>query len=212
MAVEIRTAVFPGRRPGHALPARDQGFSPKEMLPIVDKPLIQYAVDEAFAAGAERLVFITGSSKRAIEDHFDTDDELEKLLESQGKTDLAEQVRGVLPELCLLHLHPPARAAGPRSRGAVRAPGGGRRAVLRAPGRRSDRCAECPSEADGRVYEQHGGSVLGVEEVPRTRHRQVRHRRGRARGGPGQPHHAASSRSPSPTWLRRRSRSWDATC
>jgi UTP--glucose-1-phosphate uridylyltransferase len=67
------------------------------MLPIVDKPLIQYAVDEALAAGARRLVFITGSSKRAIEDHFDTDDALEKLLESQGKHELAEQVRSVLP-------------------------------------------------------------------------------------------------------------------
>jgi len=92
----IRTAVFPvAGRGTRFLPATKA--SPKEMLPVVDKPLIQYAVDEALAAGAERLVFVTGASKRAIEDHFDTDDELEKLLESQGKTELAEQVRGVLP-------------------------------------------------------------------------------------------------------------------
>jgi UTP--glucose-1-phosphate uridylyltransferase len=67
------------------------------MLPVVDKPLIQYAVEEALAAGATRLVFVTGSSKRAIEDHFDTDFELEKLLDSQGKSDLADQLRSVLP-------------------------------------------------------------------------------------------------------------------
>jgi len=67
------------------------------MLPIVDKPLIQYAVEEALAAGARNLVFITGSSKRAIEDHFDSDPELEAALESQGKRELLETVRGILP-------------------------------------------------------------------------------------------------------------------
>jgi UTP--glucose-1-phosphate uridylyltransferase len=71
--------------------------SPKEMLPVVDKPLIQYAVEEALAAGARNLVFITGSSKRAIEDHFDSDPELETALEAQGKQDLLESLRGILP-------------------------------------------------------------------------------------------------------------------
>src|SRR5213593_4700516 len=90
----IRTAVFPvAGRGTRFLPATKA--SPKEMLPVVDKPLIQYAVEEALAAGATRLVFVTGASKRAIEDHFDTDAELEKLLESQGKSDLASQVRSV---------------------------------------------------------------------------------------------------------------------
>ncbi|MBK6673875.1 MAG: UTP--glucose-1-phosphate uridylyltransferase GalU [Proteobacteria bacterium] len=92
----IRTAVFPvAGRGTRFLPATKA--SPKEMLPVVDKPLIQYAVEEALAAGATRLVFVTGSSKRAIEDHFDTDFELEKLLDSQGKSDLADQLRSVLP-------------------------------------------------------------------------------------------------------------------
>jgi UTP--glucose-1-phosphate uridylyltransferase len=92
----IRTAVFPvAGRGTRFLPATKA--SPKEMLPVVDKPLIQYAVEEALSAGAERLVFITGASKRAIEDHFDTDADLEKLLDSQGKSDLADQVRSVLP-------------------------------------------------------------------------------------------------------------------
>ncbi|HVS78525.1 MAG TPA: UTP--glucose-1-phosphate uridylyltransferase GalU [Steroidobacteraceae bacterium] len=92
----IRTAVFPvAGRGTRFLPATKA--SPKEMLPVVDKPLIQYAVEEALAAGATRLVFITGASKRAIEDHFDSDQELEQLLERQGKSDLLNQLRSVLP-------------------------------------------------------------------------------------------------------------------
>src|ERR1700752_2834136 len=92
----IRTAVFPGAGRGtRFLPATKA--SPKEMLPVVDKPLIQYAVEEALAAGATRLVFIPGASKRAIEDHVDSDQELEHLLEAQGKSDLLNQLRSVLP-------------------------------------------------------------------------------------------------------------------
>ena len=92
----VRFAVFPvAGRGTRFLPATKA--SPKEMLPIVDKPLIQYAAEEAVAAGARQLVFITGSSKRAIEDHFDADPELEAALESQGKKDVADALRGILP-------------------------------------------------------------------------------------------------------------------
>jgi len=92
----IDVAVFPvAGRGTRFLPATKA--SPKEMLPIVDKPLIQYAVEEALAAGARRLVFVTGASKRAIEDHFDTDGELESLLLKQGKSDLLKTLRSVLP-------------------------------------------------------------------------------------------------------------------
>jgi UTP--glucose-1-phosphate uridylyltransferase len=92
----IRTAVFPvAGRGTRFLPATKA--SPKEMLPVVDKPLIQYAVEEALAAGATRLVFVTGASKRAIEDHFDSDQELETMLQQQGKSDLLNQLRSVLP-------------------------------------------------------------------------------------------------------------------
>jgi UTP--glucose-1-phosphate uridylyltransferase len=92
----IRTAVFPvAGRGTRFLPATKA--SPKEMLPIVDKPLIQYAVEEALDAGVERLVFITGSSKRAIEDHFDTDAELERQLSESGKHDLLGLVRDIVP-------------------------------------------------------------------------------------------------------------------
>jgi UTP--glucose-1-phosphate uridylyltransferase len=92
----VRTAVFPvAGRGTRFLPATKA--MPKEMLPIVDKPLIQYAVEEAIAAGATRLVFITGSTKRSIEDHFDRDPELERALETTGKQELLALVKGILP-------------------------------------------------------------------------------------------------------------------
>ncbi|MGH8289505.1 MAG: UTP--glucose-1-phosphate uridylyltransferase GalU [Steroidobacteraceae bacterium] len=104
----IRTAVFPvAGRGTRFLPATKA--SPKEMLPVVDKPLIQYAVEEALAAGATRLVFVTGASKRAIEDHFDSDQELEHMLERQGKSDLLNQLRSVLPSYaCCIYIRQPA--------------------------------------------------------------------------------------------------------
>ena len=97
MSSPVRAAVFPvAGRGTRFLPATKA--SPKEMLPIVDKPLIQYAVEEAIAAGATKLVFITGASKRAIEDHFDKDAELERALEEGGKTDLLESIRDIVPD------------------------------------------------------------------------------------------------------------------
>ena len=96
MGQKVRAAVFPvAGRGTRFLPATKA--SPKEMLPIVDKPLIQYAVEEAIEAGATKLVFVTGSSKRAIEDHFDTDSELEQALIESGKHELLESVRGIVP-------------------------------------------------------------------------------------------------------------------
>ncbi|MGC3980251.1 MAG: UTP--glucose-1-phosphate uridylyltransferase GalU [Steroidobacteraceae bacterium] len=95
-ASKIQFAVFPvAGRGTRFLPATKA--SPKEMLPIVDKPLIQYAAEEALSAGARKLVFITGSTKRAIADHFDADHELEEELERQGKADLLQAVRGIVP-------------------------------------------------------------------------------------------------------------------
>jgi UTP--glucose-1-phosphate uridylyltransferase len=92
----IRKAVFPVAGLGtRFLPATKA--MPKEMLPIVDKPLIQYAVEEALAAGITDLIFITGRNKRAIEDHFDRVPELEADLESKNKTALLEVVRNVIP-------------------------------------------------------------------------------------------------------------------
>ena len=92
----VTKAVFPVAGLGtRFLPATKA--SPKEMLPIVDKPLIQYAVEEAVAAGITDLIFVTGRGKRAIEDHFDRAHELESELEAGGKHALLATVRGLLP-------------------------------------------------------------------------------------------------------------------
>ncbi len=92
----VRKAVFPVAGMGtRFLPATKA--SPKEMLPVVDKPLIQYAAEEAVAAGIDTLIFITGRNKWAITDHFDTAYELEHELESLGKTRMLEVVRNILP-------------------------------------------------------------------------------------------------------------------
>ena len=97
MGNAIRSAVFPvAGRGTRFLPATKA--SPKEMLPIVDKPLIQYAVEEAIDAGATKLVFVTGSSKRAIEDHFDSDPELERALSESGKDELLQSIRDIVPK------------------------------------------------------------------------------------------------------------------
>jgi len=94
---EIRKAVFPVAGLGtRFLPATKA--SPKEMLPVVDKPLIQYAAEEAEHAGVDQLIFITGRHKRSIEDHFDTAFELEASLEGAGKTELLRIVRNVMPD------------------------------------------------------------------------------------------------------------------
>ena len=99
MAQQLRKAVFPVAGLGSRfLPATKA--SPKEMLPIVDKPLIQYAVEEAAAAGITDLIFITGRNKRAIEDHFDKVTEIESDLEAKGKHALLEVVQSVLPAGC----------------------------------------------------------------------------------------------------------------
>nr|VFK33533.1 MAG: UDP-glucose pyrophosphorylase [Candidatus Kentron sp. MB]VFK35772.1 MAG: UDP-glucose pyrophosphorylase [Candidatus Kentron sp. MB]VFK77571.1 MAG: UDP-glucose pyrophosphorylase [Candidatus Kentron sp. MB] len=98
--MKIEKAVFPVAGLGtRFLPATKA--SPKEMLPIVDKPLIQYAVEEAVAAGIYELVFVTGRQKRAIEDHFDSTCELEASLEARGEHHLLADIRSILPE----HVH-----------------------------------------------------------------------------------------------------------
>jgi UTP--glucose-1-phosphate uridylyltransferase len=94
--MHVKKAVFPVAGLGtRFLPATKA--NPKEMLPIVDKPLIQYAVEEAVRAGITHMIFITSSSKRAIEDHFDNHFELEARLQEQGKEELLALVKGVSP-------------------------------------------------------------------------------------------------------------------
>ena len=93
----IRKAVFPVAGFGtRFLPATKA--MPKELLPIVDKPLIQYAAEEAISAGIDTLIFVTGRNKRAIEDHFDANNELENMLRTKGKDAQADMVRNIIPE------------------------------------------------------------------------------------------------------------------
>jgi UTP--glucose-1-phosphate uridylyltransferase len=160
----IKTAVFPvAGRGTRFLPATKA--SPKEMLPIVDKPLIQYAVEEALAAGAEKLVFVTGASKRAIEDHFDTDHELEKELEAQGKSDLLQAVRGIVPSYasCLYIRQPAPLGLGHAvlcSRPAV----GDEPFFVHLADDLIDAAEPCLKQMAG-VFAERRASVLGVENV-----------------------------------------------
>ena len=94
--MKIKKAVFPVAGFGtRFLPATKA--MPKELLPIVDKPLIQYAAEEAIAAGIDTLIFVTGRNKRAIEDHFDANNELESMLRAKGKAAQADMVRNIIP-------------------------------------------------------------------------------------------------------------------
>ncbi|MEX3958535.1 MULTISPECIES: UTP--glucose-1-phosphate uridylyltransferase GalU [Trinickia] len=111
--LKVTKAVFPVAGLGtRFLPATKA--SPKEMLPIVDKPLIQYAVEEAIEAGITELIFVTGRSKRAIEDHFDTSYEIEAELEARGKEKLLDLVRNIKPSHvdCFYVRQPTARGLG----------------------------------------------------------------------------------------------------
>ena len=97
MTQRVTKAVFPVAGLGtRFLPATKA--MPKELLPIIDKPIVQYAVEEAIAAGITDLVFVTGRTKRAIEDHFDRNLELEASLAAKGKDDLCEMVRSIIPK------------------------------------------------------------------------------------------------------------------
>jgi len=165
-ASEIRTAVFPvAGRGTRFLPATKA--SPKEMLPVVDKPLIQYAVEEAIAAGATRLVFVTGASKRAIEDHFDTDEPLERLLESQGKHALVEQLRSMLPShVSCVYIRQPAPLGLGHAVLCARPVVGDEPFFVHLADDLIEADVPCLKQMAG-TYQARGGSVLGVEVVPR---------------------------------------------
>jgi UTP--glucose-1-phosphate uridylyltransferase len=163
---KIRKAVFPVAGLGtRFLPATKA--NPKEMLTVVDKPLIQYAAEEAVNAGVEELVFVTSSSKRAIEDHFDKNYELESELEKRGKMDLLRIVREVVPAnvTCVYIRQPEALGLGHAVLCAQPVVGDEAFAVILADDLiYSDN--ECVLGQMIAVYNDRGSSVLGVEEVP----------------------------------------------
>ena len=162
----LRTAVFPvAGRGTRFLPATKA--SPKEMLPIVDKPLIQYAAEEAFAAGAQKLVFITGYAKRAIEDHFDSDMELEKELEAQGKQDLLDAVRGIMPSYAsCIYIRQPAPLGLGHAVLCSRPVVGDEPFFVHLADDLIDAQTPCLQQM-AKVHAARGGSVLGVQTVER---------------------------------------------
>jgi UTP--glucose-1-phosphate uridylyltransferase len=162
----VKTVVFPvAGRGTRFLPVTKA--SPKEMLPVVDKPLIQYAVDEALSAGAETLVFITGSSKRAIEDHFDSNPELEAVLQAQGKQDLLDTLRGILPSWAsCVYIRQPAPLGLGHAVLCARPVVGDAPFMVHLADDLIDAKVPCLKQMV-EAYAIHGGSMLGVQNVPR---------------------------------------------
>ncbi|TCK18112.1 UDP-glucose pyrophosphorylase [Thiogranum longum] len=164
---KIRKAVFPVAGLGtRFLPATKA--NPKEMLTIVDKPLIQYAAEEAIAAGIEELIFVTSSSKRAIEDHFDKNFEMETELERKGKTKLLEMVRNVVPKgiSCIYVRQPEALGLGHAVLCARSVVGNEPFAVILADDLIDGGDNPCMAQM-AKTFEYNRCSVLGVEQVPK---------------------------------------------
>ena len=161
----VRKVVFPVNGLGtRFLPATKA--MPKEMLPIVDKPLIQYAVEEAARAGITEMIFVTGRNKRAIEDHFDAHPELERELEEKGKDELLEIVRSILPHNihCIYLRQPKALGLGHAVLCAQPVVGDDPFAVILA-----DDLIDAPKGCIGQLIEARasvgGGSVVAVQDV-----------------------------------------------
>ncbi|HED16164.1 MAG TPA: UTP--glucose-1-phosphate uridylyltransferase GalU [Gammaproteobacteria bacterium] len=165
--ITIKKAVFPVAGLGtRFLPATKA--NPKEMLPIVDKPLIQYAAEEAIAAGVTELIFVTSSSKRAIEDHFDKNYEMETELERKGKKHLLEIVRSVVPPevSCVYVRQPEALGLGHAVLCAKSVVGNESFAVILADDLIDGGGISCMEQMVS-TFEYNRCSVLGVEEVPK---------------------------------------------
>ncbi len=162
---QIKTAVFPvAGRGTRFLPATKA--SPKEMLPIVDKPLIQYAAEEALRAGADKLVFITGSSKRSIEDHFDTDHELEEALKEQGKEDLLKLLKDIVPSYAsCIYIRQPSPLGLGHAVLCARPVVGNEPFFIHLADDLIDADVPCFKQM-AEVHASTGGSILGVETVP----------------------------------------------
>ena len=168
MKKAIKKAVFPVAGMGtRFLPATKA--NPKEMLPIVDKPLIQYAVEEAIAAGIEVLVFITGRSKRAISDHFDKAYELENELELRGKTEILKIVQNIIPpHVTCVHIRQAEALGLGHAVGRAKAVIGDEAfAVILADDLIDDNGAGCLNQMV-QIFKEWQCSVLGVERIDPT--------------------------------------------
>ncbi len=182
----VRKAVFPVAGLGtRFLPATKA--SPKEMLPVVDKPLIQYAVEEAYAAGIRHMIFVTGRSKRAIEDHFDTAYELESELEAANKQALLAVVRSVQPDDmdCAYVRQPRSLGLGHAVLCAEALVGDEPFAVLLADDLMVGPPGGTPVLAQmAQAFRQQGRSLLAVQEVPQDQVRRYGIVAGEPAGGP----------------------------
>ncbi len=167
MPQKIRKAVFPVAGMGtRFLPATKA--NPKEMLPVVDKPLIQYAAEEAVSAGITELIFVTGRNKRSIPDHFDKAYELEHSLEERGKTKMLEEVRSILPPgiTCVYLRQAEALGLGHAVLCAKPIVGDEPFAVILADDMIAPKNGTSGLGEMVDVYNYHGCSVLGSERVP----------------------------------------------
>jgi UTP--glucose-1-phosphate uridylyltransferase len=165
--LKVTKAVFPVAGLGtRFLPATKA--SPKEMLPVVDKPLIQYAVEEAMAAGITEMIFVTGRSKRAIEDHFDKSYEIEAELEARGKAKLLELVRSIKPSHvdCFYVRQAEALGLGHAVMCAEKLVGDNPFAVILADDLLYGKPPVLQQMVD--VFDHYHTSVIGVEEIPRS--------------------------------------------
>jgi len=163
---KIKTAVFPVAGMGtRFLPATKA--NPKEMLPIVDKPLIQYAVEEAVAAGITQMVFITGRNKRSIPDHFDKAYELESELEKKGKLELLDLVHNIIPRnvTCIYIRQTEPLGLGHAVLCASPVVGNEAFAVILADDLINNQKISCMEQLVS-IYDKYQHSVLAVEEVP----------------------------------------------
>ena len=163
--LKVTKAVFPVAGLGtRFLPATKA--SPKEMLPVVDKPLIQYAVEEAIAAGITEMIFVTGRSKRAIEDHFDKSYEVEAELEARGKAKLLELVRSIKPSHvdCFYVRQPEALGLGHAVLCAEKLVADNPFAVILADDLLDGNPPVMKQMVD--VFDHYHSSVIGVEEIP----------------------------------------------
>ncbi|SAK55150.1 UTP-glucose-1-phosphate uridylyltransferase [Caballeronia arvi] len=163
--LKVTKAVFPVAGLGtRFLPATKA--SPKEMLPVVDKPLIQYAVEEAMAAGITEMIFVTGRSKRAIEDHFDKSYEIEAELEARGKDKLLELVRSIKPSHvdCFYVRQAEALGLGHAVLCAEKLVGDNPFAVILADDLLYGRPPVMSQMIE--VFDHYHSSVIGVEEIP----------------------------------------------
>jgi UTP--glucose-1-phosphate uridylyltransferase len=165
MTTRIRKAIFPAAGLGtRFLPATKA--QPKEMLPLVDKPFIQYVIEEAVASGLTSIIIVTGRGKNAIEDHFDVSSELERLLQERGKTDLLEQVRAISNMINVSYVRQgETLGLGHAVLMAQDLVGDEPFAVMLGDDIIDSR-VPCIRQMIG-VFEQHGGPVIAVQQVPR---------------------------------------------